>query len=119
MGQCCGGVVDILFEPISSRLPGWLRVIRSLHGQREPAAIVTGIGPGTQKSVVTSDDQFGSGDEDLPTAILESTREGLADGKGTYRVDDWFVESIVGSDFNIAVFGAGHVGSAVVALLSR
>jgi xanthine dehydrogenase accessory factor len=118
MGQCCGGVVDILFEPISSRLPGWLQVIRGLHGQREPAAIVTAIGPGTQKFVVTSDNQFGGGNGDLPTAILESTRESLADGKGTYRVDDWFIELVVGSNFNIAVFGAGHVGSAVVASLS-
>ena len=25
MGQCCGGVVDILFEPIASELPAWLR----------------------------------------------------------------------------------------------
>ena len=35
MGQCCGGVVDILFEPIAHRLPGWLQDLRALHGQRE------------------------------------------------------------------------------------
>jgi len=118
MGQCCGGVVDILFEPISSGLPAWLQDIRGLHGQREQAAIVTGIGPDARKFVVTADNQFGSDDKDVPAAIVESAREGLADSKGSYRVDDWFVEAIIGSDFNIAVFGAGHVGSAVVALLS-
>ncbi|NIA26474.1 MAG: xanthine dehydrogenase accessory protein XdhC [Desulfobulbaceae bacterium] len=118
MGQCCGGVVDILFEPISSGLPPWLQDIRGLHGQREQAAIVTGIGPDARKFVVTADNQFGGDDEDVSAAIVASTREGLADSKGTYRVDDWFVEAIIGSDFNIAVFGAGHVGSAVVVLLS-
>jgi len=117
MGQCCGGVVDILFEPISSGLPAWLIDLRGLHGQREKAAIVTDLGSNAQKVVVTADNQFGTADN-VPAAIVESSRESLADGKGTYRVDDWFVEAIVGSDFNIAVFGAGHVGSAVVASLS-
>jgi len=118
MGQCCGGVVDILFEPISSGLPAWLQDIRGLHGQRELAAIVTGIGTETQKFIVTLDNQFGAVDEHVSAAIAETARKGLADGKGSYRVNDWFVEPIVGSDFNIAVFGAGHVGSAVVASLS-
>ena len=118
MGQCCGGVVDILFEPISSGLPAWLQDLRGLHGQREPAVVVTGIGSDTQKFVVTADNQFGSADEKALVAIVDSARQGLAEGNGTYRIDDWFVESIVGSDFNIAVFGAGHVGSAVVASLS-
>ena len=117
MGQCCGGVVDILFEPISSGLPAWLIDLRGLHGQRKKAAIVTDLGSNAQKVVVTADNQFGSADN-VTVAIVESSREGLADGKGTYRVDDWFVEAIVGSDFNIALFGAGHVGSAVVASLS-
>ena len=41
MGQCCGGVVEILFEPMSSGMPGWLRDLRALHGQRAPAVIAT------------------------------------------------------------------------------
>jgi xanthine dehydrogenase accessory factor len=118
MGQCCGGVVDILFEPISSRLPAWLQDIRGLHGQRKLAAIVTGIGTETHKFVVTLDNQFGAFDEHVSAEISETARKGLVDGKGSYRVNDWFVEPIVGSDFNIGVFGAGHVGSAVVASLS-
>lgn len=118
MGQCCGGVVDILFEPISNGLPGWLQVIRGLHGQREPAAIVTAIDAAAQKFVVTADSQFGSDSENLSAVVLESTRAVLADCNSACRVDDWFVEPVVASNFNIAVFGAGHVGSAVVASLS-
>ena len=118
MGQCCGGVVDIMFEPISSGLPSWLQDIRGLHGQREQAVIVTRVGSDGQKFVVTADNQFGSVDEKVSAEIVEAAREGLADGKGTYRVEDWFIEVIIGSDFNVAVLGAGHVGSAVVASLS-
>ena len=36
-----------------------------------------------------------------------------------HRRDDWFYETIVGTNFNIAVFGAGHVGSAVVQSLAN
>ena len=43
MGQCCGGVVEILFEPIVDGMPAWLRDLAALHGQREPAIIATRI----------------------------------------------------------------------------
>jgi xanthine dehydrogenase accessory factor len=43
MGQCCGGVVEILFEPLADHMPGWLRDLGALHGQRAPAVIATRI----------------------------------------------------------------------------
>ena len=43
MGQCCGGVVEILFEPLGTGMPAWLRDLRALHGQREPAVVATRI----------------------------------------------------------------------------
>ena len=117
MGQCCGGVVDILFEPISSRLPAWLRDLRALHGQREPAVVVTRLAGGAGKCVVTASDVFGEAGPELGD-IVESAREGLAAGRRAHRCGDWFYEDVVGSDFNIAVFGAGHVGAAIVRSLS-
>jgi xanthine dehydrogenase accessory factor len=104
MGQCCGGVVDILFEPISSRLPGWLGELRGMHGQRLPAVLVTDIGPHA-----AGDKQVLAGD---------AAARFLDEGRQPRRIDDSFYEPIVASDLNIAVFGAGHVGSAVVASLS-
>jgi xanthine dehydrogenase accessory factor len=41
MGQCCGGVVEILFEPVPDGMPSWLRDLSALHGQREPVVIAT------------------------------------------------------------------------------
>jgi xanthine dehydrogenase accessory factor len=117
MGQCCGGVVDILFEPIASRLPAWLRDLRALHGQREPAVIVTHLGGATGKCVITVGDIFGDTESAAPD-IVSKARQGLEAGRTAHRIDDWFFEDIVGSDLNIAVFGAGHVGSAVVQSLS-
>ena len=118
MGQCCGGVVDILFEPIVDGLPGWLRDLRALHGQREPAALVTGLGREMRKFVVTGDNVFGIGDASTIPDIVDQARKELESARTAHRRDDWFFELVVGTDFNIAVFGAGHVGSAVVHSLS-
>jgi xanthine dehydrogenase accessory factor len=117
MGQCCGGVVDILFEPIASRLPAWLRDLRALHGQREPAVVVTDLDGVAGKCVVTAQNIFGEPDG-ATHEIVERAREGLEAGRTAHRIANWFFEDIVGTDFNIAVFGAGHVGSAVVRSLA-
>jgi len=117
MGQCCGGVVDILFEPIATRLPAWLRDLRALHGQREPAVVVTHLNGEVGKCVITDQDVYGDEESAAPDVITRA-REGLESGRTAHRIDDWFFENIVGTDLNIAVFGAGHVGSAVVRSLS-
>ena len=104
MGQCCGGVVDVLFEPVCSQLPHWLTELRAMHGQRLPAVLVTEIASGAryEKRVV------GGAEAD---ALLGDARHArIEDGR--------FYEPVVASNMNIAVFGAGHVGSAVVNTLS-
>lgn len=119
MGQCCGGVVDVLFEPIDAGLPAWLKDLRALHGQREAATLVTGIGEAAGKFVVAGERVFGPGAEPLPEAVLATARKLVSSGDTALRIDDYLCEPVVASDFNIAVFGAGHVGTAVVAALSK
>lgn len=116
MGQCCGGVVDILFEPIADTLPAWLQDLRALYGQREPAVIVTHLEHAFGKCVVTRGSQFG---DDVPSNVVGTARDSLQSGRSAHRADDWFFETVVGTDFNIAVFGAGHVGTAVVNALAQ
>ncbi len=118
MGQCCGGVVEILFEPINDGMPGWLRDLAALHGQREPAIIATRISTTTPaKLVVTADTVFGATDAD--NGLVSKARELLADKPVACRNVQEFYEPIVVPDLNIAVFGAGHVGTAVVGALSK
>ena len=118
MGQCCGGVVDVLFEPTAQGLPGWLRDLRALHGQREPAVVCTKLAAAQRKFVVTADNQFHADAAGATAAVIADARAGLVAGRVARCADDWFLEVVVGSDFNIAVFGAGHVGSALVQSLS-
>ena len=118
MGQCCGGVVDILFEPVASGLPTWLRDLRALYGQREAAIIATQIDGEHGKCVITANSVYGSAADSLAIDIVGRARYGLDTGRIAHRSDNWLLELVVGSDLNIAVFGAGHVGSAVVQSLS-
>ena len=116
LGQCCGGVVDVLFEPVGSGLPEWLRDLRALHGQREPSVLVTDTGSGA-KLVVTGDSLFGVAEDACDARVVAEARRYLGGGDALLE-HGTFYEPVLASEFNIAVFGAGHVGTAVVSLLS-
>jgi len=118
MGQCCGGVVEILFEPVSAGMPAWLRDLRALYGQRRPAMLVTRISrTAPAKFVVTDDSVYGdeAGDERMVAVARELLEDNKPDAR---RQVQEFYEPVVMPDLNIAVFGAGHVGSAVVRALA-
>jgi xanthine dehydrogenase accessory factor len=119
MGQCCGGVVEILFEPVADGLPAWLRDLRALHGQREPAVIATRISRSRPaKLIVTANEIFAAEANKENDARAQNARRILADNLAATRDVQEFYEPIVAPDLNIAVFGAGHVGTAVVGALS-
>lgn len=119
MGQCCGGVVEILFEPLGDGIPNWLRDLRALHGQHEAAVMATRISrTEPTKFVVTAEQIFGADESEVDSGMVSRARSILqADRKTARNVQELF-EPIVLPDLNIAVFGAGHVGSAVVAALA-
>lgn len=119
MGQCCGGVVEILFEPVADGIPVWLRDLAALHGQHEPAIIATRISRSNPaKLIVTKTEIFGADAERADASLVTTARQLLANNPVTTRNVQELFEPVVISDLNIAVFGAGHVGSAVVSVLS-
>ncbi len=118
MGQCCGGVVDVLFEPMVDGLPEWLRDLHALHGQREKAAYVTHVGQ-SERAVITPEHVYAANRQQIPKAVSDRAIALINERGEGERIDDWFVDTIVGTDFNIAVFGAGHVGTAVIGALSQ
>lgn len=120
MGQCCGGVVEILFEPVVEGMPGWLRDLAALHGQHEPAIIATRISRSKPaKLIVTATEVFGVSAEQADSSLVSKARQLLANNAVTTRDVQELYDPIVVSDLNIAVFGAGHVGAAVVNALSE
>ena len=69
------------------------------------------------KFVVSDDNVFGIDAGACDPAVVAEARSLLQGGEAAVS-DGMFYEPVLGSDFNIAVFGAGHVGAAVVKLLS-
>jgi xanthine dehydrogenase accessory factor len=90
-----------------------------LYGQREPAVIATRISrTNPAKMIVTADQIFGTEGGKADTALAARARRILADDPAAIRDVQEFYEPVVVPDLNIAVFGAGHVGTAVVNTLS-
>ncbi|MEM8815087.1 MAG: xanthine dehydrogenase accessory protein XdhC [Pseudomonadota bacterium] len=123
MGQCCGGIVEVMFETFDDGVPGWLRALVALKGQRTPAMLVRSVtDPLRSPLLVTADAVFDdvSGErikERTGIDFLAPARERLQCGTAGMQSGALFLP-VIGSDFDIALFGAGHVGSALIALLT-
>ncbi len=119
MGQCCGGVVEILFEPLCDGVPAWLRDLDALHGQRDAAVIATRVSESAHlKIVVTAGAVYGSDGREVPGELVSHARSVLNFARQPCRSGGVIYEPVVQPDLNIAVFGAGHVGTAVVQVLA-
>lgn len=119
-GQCCGGVVDILFERVASSSIAWLKELKRLHDERRPVVVVTPLMEGTGKYLVTEDCCIHSVDvASCPEDVIAVARQIIIDNGGAQLLDNFLLEPVLQTDFHIAVFGAGHVGAATVEVLSK
>jgi xanthine dehydrogenase accessory factor len=125
LGQCCGGLVNLLFDPVIAAAE-WVDMLATFRRDGTPCVLVTAA-HGTAhagKLVVTRDDVTGTLCAGLDMQAAEIARELLADGKGARlkRIGApetlFLFEPIRPSDFHIVLFGAGHVGRAVVRVLA-
>ena len=124
-GQCCGGVVEILFEAFCVEKPGWIDVLRESHRRREPLVVATSL---RNKYLITAKGNiaYPKGCTGNGRLVLDALRI-LNQRESAQRVnlesndndnEDFLLEPVVASDLNIAIFGAGHVGAATVSTLS-
>ena len=119
-GQCCGGVVDVLFEFLAHSQTGWLSELRALYDSRRPFVLVTPIHDATRKTLLAEDQRIPCGGQDrCPEDIGARALDLLQTGMPALRLDDFLLEPVGRCRFHIAVFGAGHVGAATVDMLSR
>ena len=120
MGQCCGGVVDVLFERLPADGTVWVDDALRMFRARTPAALVTSIDERGEcrRSLLTAADDLQESLEHVPMAAIRDILErgGVATcvRHGETRT---LLEPIADSAFRLALFGAGHVGSALVSVL--
>jgi xanthine dehydrogenase accessory factor len=143
LGQCCGGAVDLLFEPLAFDLPAfdlpafdlpafeddWVDALQQAQRSARPCVVVTPIDPALPGKLVVDADHVlgawrGAGAPMQPA--VEHARRLLADGRPGARVVDiaaadaapFVFETVAPVDLRIVLFGAGHVGRALVGALA-
>ncbi len=121
LGQCCGGFTSVLFEPLGASDQGWLNTLTVAADGERPAARVVGLDDGA-KAAFTADQQ--SGDE-IPEAVAALARAALEDASGT-RIEPagegsahYVIDPEIPRGFRVVLFGAGHVGTALVTTLAN
>ena len=100
LGQCCGGMVIVLFEYIEAAQPKWLSSLLKHKADRLRAVLMTPLNDASEAKWVAVEPSLKSQD-------TESTHD-----------PDYLIEIVEASNFNIVVFGAGHVGRALIHVLS-
>lgn len=120
LGQCCGGVVHLAFEPLDSNALPWLRRAHELAMTGLPWGRLVGLaGERTQCRV------FGSQPEDSldDSALISLARELLAGHGDRARLlsrqglASVLIDVSMPPSLEVMLFGAGHVGSALADIL--
>jgi xanthine dehydrogenase accessory factor len=112
LDQCCSGAVEVLFEPLTDGVPAWLEALRNGGN----AVLATALpGHASCKQVYHSPGQLAGAE--LPASVADTVRDLLGAG-GARRLDGILLETVSAPDLHIAVFGAGHVGRALIGILA-
>jgi xanthine dehydrogenase accessory factor len=125
LGQCCGGSAHVLFEPVPEQPEPWQATLRELAKRRETAVLVTAIGKdGTEKCVVSAGGVVGAlRDPRRHAEALQAAQAMLWASDSGVRLaeaDDGvmlLLEPLRPDGLHVVLFGAGHVGKALVRVL--
>jgi len=116
-GQCCGGVVDLLIERIPGDPPPWVDSLAAARRAGRRALVATPLGgTAAAKRVVAQPGELPGTAFSAARALMERC---LATGQPLYdRAAGWHVEALWPPDFQVTLFGAGHVGTALAGVLA-
>ena len=119
-GQCCGGVVDVMFERVASSSAAWLGELKRLHDERRPVVLVTPLSSEAGRYLVTAD-RCMHFDTDVACAqeVIATARQMIVENISAVLKDNYLLQPVLQCDFHVAIFGAGHLGAATVDVLSR
>jgi len=121
LGQCCGGIAHLSFEFIPVQTPPWIAALRDIRHRGEAAIMVSPADGSDGRLIVTGQSATGS--------LADSHQQQLAvDHASTLLNTSTHVETIQegallyeplnNTSLQVAIFGAGHVGKALVNVLS-
>lgn len=129
VGQCCGGVATLAFARVDRHAHAWLEAALACARTGASFALVSGVAgahEGTARLLVTADDARGTlGGNAIDSAAISLARTrlaGAARGAALVRfaqdAEATLLVQVERPDpFPVIVFGNGHVGRALVAVL--
>ncbi|OBV40083.1 xanthine dehydrogenase accessory protein XdhC [Janthinobacterium psychrotolerans] len=114
LGQCCGGVVHLAFEPVDASVHGQLQVLRERRQQDSWRVSALDGEPATMLFDVDGLKLAGQPGRAPATFSRE---------RGTHVAQDdhgrrWLVDPCLAPRAHLTLFGAGHVGAAIVRALA-
>lgn len=132
VGQCCGGVVQLAFEPIGAAQRTWIEAGRALAAQGRPWGRLVCLGSDARPTRVFGD-QAESAPQSAPEAVLgtpalaahaRSLLAGSADGAllvsgAPGGGADGMLDVSLPPELQVVLFGAGHVGRALAEVFGR
>jgi xanthine dehydrogenase accessory factor len=121
LGQCCGGYVRLLFEVLTEAECRHLRALLFSEDDRR-ALLVRPLGEGTPPSITADRRQH---HPEWPLGVTRAVREMLSGARprapllvrGTKGEAAWFIEPVARPLHCLYLYGAGHVGRAIVRVL--
>ncbi|CAL94830.1 xanthine dehydrogenase accessory protein XdhC [Azoarcus olearius] len=120
LGQCCGGVVDLALDLVRPAQAEWLAAADRLEAQGEDWIRILDLHH-SRVSVVPAHAPQNALPADLANAVaalLCSADDNATLVPGT-GAPHYSVESVRSPALHIALFGAGHVGTALIEVLGR
>ncbi|ENO75536.1 putative xanthine dehydrogenase [Thauera sp. 63] len=132
VGQCCGGVMELAFEPIGADAGEWVRVALTHAGAHRPWGRVVAIGATPAPTRVFdahlhalhADAGYDADSVRVLAERAATLLAGHADGALLANTRpggdaDWLLDASVPPELQVVLFGAGHVGCAVARVLAR
>lgn len=124
LGQCCGGRVILSFEQLGDADACWIDEARDLYRAKSPFVVVTGFGASKTKALITADsnelpDWMSPALSRAAVEILHGEESFLFADRNTGGSDltAYTLDEVKDDAQEIWLFGAGHVGRAIVEVM--
>ena len=115
LGQCCGGVVYLAFEPVDDTLNTVLQALRERR-QQDSWRVVALDGEPAPALFDADGRRIGGAEGQAPDTFSRERGTHVAQGGDGRR---WLVDPCLAPRAHLTLFGAGHVGAAIVRALAH
>jgi xanthine dehydrogenase accessory factor len=127
LGQCCGGSARVLLEPTSGQQEPWQAALREVLVEQGTRAVLVTVldGPRVEKLVVSGGVVVGALADPRRHSAAVGAAQALLEGAGaSARLEEsdfgvLLFEPIRPVAWQVVLFGAGHVGKALIRVLGE